>query len=167
MNASGYRLRAKGNKTAVCTNCSSIIGLDISQTEKIRTDQFASEYCILCGTDISNGDNATHRPYPEQIAVLLDVHFDSYGGRFNGVVPLINSPVERESHGTHTIGKSVPTGHDPVLVLVYSTETDVVSALRSFIDTIETLGNLRGTIKEIHDETDELVQYEFQFFAVQ
>lgn len=48
---------------------------------------------------------------------------------------------------------------------MYSTEADVVSALRSFIDTIETLGNLRGTIKEIHDETDELVQYEFQFFA--
>lgn len=162
----GYRLRAKGSKTAVCSDCAVAIDLDTSSREKLDTRQFASELCVVCGEDITEGNGGSFN-YPEEIAVLLDVHFEDAGERFGGVIPLIDSDATMEEVAPG-VKKSTPqpTQYDPVVVNLQPHEKGIVDQLQEFADTVSKLGPLRGKKEEFtDDETGETLGYRFTFFA--
>jgi len=65
--------------------------------EKLDTKQYGSEFCIVCGEDITNGNKNAKRDYPEEIANLFETRFKDEGPRFGGVHPRIDSGNKRKS----------------------------------------------------------------------
>lgn len=150
----GYKLKHSNSNisnTAICTDCMNKIGFNINKVNtkhksELDTRKFASEFCIVCGTDITRGDKNTKRDYPSEIINLFIKQFSD-----KHVYPRRDNKGQRkEINKGVTVSESITTSYD---LIVFDVEDDEILAdeINTFIDELSRLGPIRGQRKDITD----------------
>jgi hypothetical protein len=176
MSIKGYKIRKK-EEACVCVECSKLLGINdalkseadsnSSEVTNLDTKQYASNFCVSCGKDITRGNGGEIR-YPEAIATFLDKAFEQKGSRFGGVNPIIDSEYEKkEITDGVSFNEPVRTGYDPVIVDLYPDEEDLYNQICSFLNKIQTKGAIRYKSNVIEDDDGNISRYVVEVFAVQ